>query len=93
MGNLAKYSGNLKVIALAGAMALTALNAVAQQEVDPDHFDGNQTVETTQKTHATKAHKQSATASNVNAVSKQPVRVAKASRTSGKPKVVNVAAH
>ena len=92
MGNFAKYSSNLKVVVLAGVLALTGLNAVAQQEVDPDHFDGNQTV-ATQKNHATKMHKQSATASNGSAVSKQPVRVAKANRTSGKPKVVNVAAH
>jgi hypothetical protein len=92
MGNFTKYSSNLKAIVLAGSMALVALNAVAQQEVDPDHFDGNQTA-VTQKNHATKVRKQSATKPNVSTVSKQRVPATKANRNSATPRVVTVAAH
>jgi hypothetical protein len=94
MGNFAKYSRNLKAIVLAGAMAVIAVNAVAQQEVDPDHFDGNQTV-TASKNSVSIARKQPATAKNVNTVSKERVRQAKVNRNknSSGPKVVRVAAH
>ena len=92
MDNFAKYSHNLKAIVLAGAIALMAGNAVAQQEVDPDHFDGNQTV-AAPKNHTSKARKQPSTAQNVSAVSKPSVRQVKASKNSGKPRVVTVAAH
>jgi hypothetical protein len=90
--NFAKYSRNLKAIVLAGALALIAVNAVAQQEVDPEHFEGKQTV-TAPKNRVSKAHKQPATAQTVNAVSKPSVRQAKANKNSGKPRVVTVAAH
>ncbi len=92
MDNFAKYSRNLKAIVLAGAMVLMAVSAVAQQEVDPDHFDSNQTV-AAPKNHVSKARKQPTTAQNVNTVSKPSVRQAKASNNAGKAKVVTVAAH
>jgi hypothetical protein len=91
MGNFAKYSRNLKAVVLAGTMALIAVSAVAQQEVDPDHFDGNQTV-TVPKNHGSKTHKQPSTA-QVNTASKPSVRQAKANKNSGKARVVTVAAH
>lgn len=90
--NFAKYSRNLKAIVLAGGMVLIAANVVAQQEVDPDHFDRNQTV-TAPKNHTSKARKQPGTAQSVNSVSKPSVRQVKASKNSGKPKVVTVAGH
>jgi hypothetical protein len=90
MENFAKYSHNLKAIVLAGAMALIAVNAVAQQEVDPDHFDGKPTV--TAPKNTTKARKQAATAQSVTA-SKPSVPQAKASKNSAKARVVTVAAH
>ena len=92
MENFAKYSHNLKAIVLAGAIALMAGNAVAQQEVDPDHFDGKQSV-TTAKNHTAKARKQAATAQNANTATRPSVPQAKASKNSAKPRVVTVAAH
>jgi hypothetical protein len=91
MGKFAKYPHNVKAIVLAVAMGLVALNAVAQQEVDPDHFDGSQTVPV-QKSRVMKVRKQAAPTQNANAASKPSVRQAKASKSSG-PKVVTVAAH
>jgi hypothetical protein len=73
-------------------MALTTLSAVAQQEVDPDHFDGNQTAMTAPKNGVSKAHK-TAIAQKVNAASKPTVRQAKTSKNSARPRVVTVAAH
>jgi hypothetical protein len=58
MSTLAKYTPHAKTILFAGAMLLTTLAAIAQQEVDPEHFD--QPI-VAQKTAAPKPHKQVAT--------------------------------
>jgi hypothetical protein len=90
MGNPRRYAGNLKTIVLAGAMALFAINGFAQQEVNPDHFD--EIPPTAASKQVGKSRKQPATPST-NSVSKRPVRQAKASKNTGSPRVVTVAAH
>jgi hypothetical protein len=92
MGKSRRYTGNLKTIVLAGVMALVTVNVVAQQEVDPERFEHNQTV-TAPKHAVSKTRKPTATAVNTNAASNQHVRQAKATKNTGTPRVVTVAAH
>lgn len=87
-----RYSRNIQAIVLAGVMGLVALSAVAQQEVAPDHFDGNDAA-LVQKARATKPQKQATPKQATNAGAKPRVREAKANKNSSGPRVVTVAAH
>ena len=92
MKTIAKYSRNLKAMVLVGTMALIAISAGAQQEVDPDHFDGNDNA-VVQKASTAKTHKQVVAKQNTNAAPKQQVRETKLAKKSNGPRVVTVAAH
>ena len=48
---------SLRTIVVAGAIFLAAVTAVAQQEVSPDHYEGNGAGPAS-KAHVTKVHKQ-----------------------------------
>jgi hypothetical protein len=87
MSTLTKYTNNFKTIALAGAMLLTTVSALAQQEVDPEHFD--QPI-VAQKTAAPKAHKQVATAHKPKVTMTRPQQAAV--KNPKQPKVVTIAA-
>ena len=87
MSTLAKYTPNAKSILLAGAMVLTTLAALAQQEVDPEHFD--QPI-VAQKTVTPKPHKQVATAHKPKAPKTRPQQAA--TKNPQQPQVVTIAA-
>ena len=87
MSTLAKYTPNAKSIALAGAMLVTTVSALAQQEVDPEHFD--QPI-VAQKTAAPKPHKQVATAHKPKVTKTRPQQATL--KNPEQPKVVTIAA-
>ena len=69
MKSLGNYARKLKVVVLAGAMLLVPLTALAQQEVDPDHFDGDH-VQIAQKARPTEHRRQVAAMRKTNSGSK-----------------------
>jgi len=84
MSILASYASKLKTILLTGTMLLTTLTAVAQQEVDPDHFDGSSAQA---RPIVVKHQKQSASVHKTNSSPKRQNQ-AKASKKPKQPSVI-----
>jgi hypothetical protein len=90
MKTFASYARNLKTIVLAGSMLLMTTTALAQQEIDPEHFDSEPTTPA-QKATTTKTHKQVATTQKKNEAPKSSHQQVASKRNPEKPKVVVVA--